>query len=358
MTPLERLLALPGGRRAVALVERVRAISVVNIVELTVRRFLADGMVDRGASLAYYGLLSLLPVLMIAASVISLLGADSTSVDFGGYLRDEGASATLAKTAESIVKTAVDSAPQQAGTVGLVGLATLIYGASRAFAAAGRALDVIWRRRQKGWTIVRRITGIGWTIVLLVLGGTAGVLTFVGRGLADDMLDFVGLEEVSTPLWTIVRWPLAALAMMLSMRLVMWAAPSPPRGRFRLLTPGAATAAGVWLAASGGYGFYVGELSTYNATYGAFAALVILLLWIWLTSMAFLFGCELDAVLVERREGHELYAEAGAVVPASGADVDAISPAGAASPPPAGAPEPPPPEPGEPPRARTRAEGR
>jgi membrane protein len=339
VTPLERLLALPGAARVVARVERVRAIALVAIVEATVRRFLADGMVDRGASLAYYGLLSLLPTLMIGASVVSLLGGDGTSVDFGGYLRGEGASATLAKTAESIVKTAVDSAPTQAGTVGIVGLLTLVYGASRAFAAAGRALDVIWRRKRKGLTIPRRITGIGWTVVLLVLGLIAGVLTFVGRGLAEDLLSLAGLEDVSAPLWSVLRWPVAALAMMLSMRLVMWAAPSPPRGPFKLVTPGAATAAGVWLLASAGYGFYVGELATYNATYGAFAALVILLLWIWLTSMAFLFGCELDAVLVERRE------------------LSAADP-GARSPRPAGAPERPPEESAEPPRARTRAEGR
>jgi membrane protein len=351
VTPLDRLLELPGARRVVALVDRVRAIALVNVVELTVRRFLADGMVDRGASLAYYGLLSLLPTLMIGAGVVSLLGGDGTAIDFGGYLRDSGASATLSKTAESIVKTAVDSAPTQAGTVGLVGLATLIYGASRAFAAAGRALDVIWRRRQKGLTILRRATGIGWTVVLLILGLIAGVLVFVGRGLAEEVLDVVGLEDASAPLWTVLRWPVAALLMMLSMRLVMWAAPSPPRGRFKLVTPGAATAAGVWLLASAGYGFYVGELSTYNATYGAFAALVILLLWIWLTSMAFLFGCELDAVLVERREGHELG--------------DGPAPAGVSRAGPAagsrhrvGAPEPPPAEPDEPPRARTRAEGR
>jgi membrane protein len=339
---VDRLSELSSTPRVLARVERVRAVPLIAIVEATVRRFLADGMVDRGASLAYYGLLSLLPTLMIGASVVSLLGGDGTSLDFGGYLRDEGASATLAKTAESIVKTAVDSAPTQAGTVGVVGLATLIYGASRAFAAAGRALDVIWRRKQKGWTVPRRITGIGWTVVLLVLGLIAGVLTFVGRGLAEDVLDLVGLEDVSTPIWTLLRWPLAALAMMLSMRLVMWAAPSPPRGPFRLVTPGAATAAGIWLIASAGYGFYVGELSSYNATYGAFAALVILLLWIWLTSMAFLFGCELDAVLVERREAREAAAGLSAAE-------------AAASPRRVATPVRPPPESGEPPRARTGA---
>ena len=127
------------------------------------------------------------------------------------------------------------------------------------------------------------------------------ILTFVGRGLMKDVLGAIGLDEVDTVLWTLVRWPLAAVALMLAMRLVMWAAPSGPRGRFRWITPGALVAAIAWFAASIGYGIYVGEISSYNSTYGAFAALVILLLWAWITSSAFLFGCEFDAVLAERQ---------------------------------------------------------
>ena len=133
------------------------------------------------------------------------------------------------------------------------------------------------------------------------VGLIAGVLTFVGRGLMKDVLGAIGLDEVDTVLWTLVRWPLAAVALMLAMRLVMWAAPSGPRGRFRWITPGALVAAIAWFAASIGYGIYVGEISSYNSTYGAFAALVILLLWAWITSIAFLFGCEFDAVLAERQ---------------------------------------------------------
>lgn len=285
---------LPGVRRA-------RAIPLVRSFELAARRFLDDGMTDRAASLAYYGLLSLLPTLMIGAAVLKLVGADSGTADeLGKYLRDEGASATLAGTVESITNTAIASAPEQASTIGLIGVATLIYGASRVFAAAGRALDVIWRRRQEGLTVVRRAAGVGWTLVLLVLGLVAGLLTFVGHGLAQDIFDALGLSSVGATIWAIARWPIAAVAVMLAMRLVMWAAPSGRRGRFRLITPGAVVAAGAWLVASAGYGIYVGEISSYNATYGAFAALVILLLWIWITSIAFLFGCEFDAVLAER----------------------------------------------------------
>ena len=352
MKALQRLLDSPLGRRATATSDWLRQITQVEIAEQTVRRFLADGMVDRAASLAYYGLLSLLPVLMIVAGVISLLGAESTAADIGSFLRDEGTSDSLAEAAESAVQTALDSAPGTASTVGIVGLLTLIYGASRAFAAAGRALDVIWRRRPKGLTVVRRFVGIGWTLLLIVVGLVAGVLTFVGRGLAEDALALVGLDDVISPLWSLLRWPLAAVAMMFAMRLVMWAAPSPPRGRFTLVTPGSLLAAGGWLAASAGYSFYVGELATYNATYGAFAALVILLLWIWLSSMVFLVGCEFDAVLVQRREER---IEAGEPAPRS-APLSAAAAAG--SPPRDEAPAPPPPESAATPARRSGAEDR
>lgn len=338
MSRLERLRELRLTRRAEATVERLRAIPLLNAFELATRRFLADGMVDRAASLAYYGLLSLLPSLMIVSGVVSLVGGAETADELGGYVRDQGASASLANTVEGIVQTAIDSAPEQASTIGLIGLATLVYGASRIFAAAGRALDVIWRKRPQGLTIVRRIAGVGWTLVLLVLGLIAVALTFVGRGLFEDILSALGLSDVGSFVWSLARWPVAAIAVMLSMRLVMWAAPSGPRERFRLITPGAVVAASAWLAASAGYGIYVGEISSYNATYGAFAALVILLLWIWLTSIAFLFGCEFDAVLVERRDG------------------GISEPAPAESSPRDRAPSPPPREPAEPPRARTRAE--
>jgi membrane protein len=258
-------------------------------------------MLDRAASLAYYGLLSLLPTLMIASGVFRLVGADaSTATDFDGYLTDQGASSSLANLVESVMRTAASSAPSEASAIGVIGLATLIYGASRVFVAAGRALDVIWRHESRGLTILRRASGIGWTLVLLVLGMIAVVFTFVGRGLFEDVLSALGLSSASAPMWTVLRWPIAAIAVMLSMRLVMWAAPSPPRDRFRLISPGSIVAASAWLAASAAYAIYIDQIAAYNATYGAFAALVILMLWIWLTSIAFLFGCEFDAVLIER----------------------------------------------------------
>jgi len=74
--------------------------------------------------------------------------------------------------------------------------------------------------------------------------------------------------------------------------------------RFRWISPGAAFGVVTWLLASAAFFLYVAELSTYAATYGAFAGAVILLVWLWLTNLVLLFGAELNAVIDVRRSPH------------------------------------------------------
>jgi membrane protein len=76
---------------------------------------------------------------------------------------------------------------------------------------------------------------------------------------------------------------------------VRWASPTGGRPPFRLAPPGAVVSVLVLIVETVGFDVYVSNIATYNSTYGAFAGGVILLLWIWLASIAFLFGAELDA---------------------------------------------------------------
>jgi membrane protein len=255
-------------------------------------------MTEGAAALAFYLLLSLIPSLLIAGSVLSLLGRE-TAGDVADWARDQGASASLSATIRGMLDTAVGAAPESAGAVGLVGLGTLIYGASRAFTAAGRLLDVTAGVSAPRRPLPRRAADLGWTVVLLVLTFVMGALTFVGGGLLRDGLDAVGLDEVSTLAWELARWPAALALGLVVVGLVHYAAPS-RRPAFRPVTPGGLFTAVAFLLASAGYGVYVSSIGRYNVTYGAFAALVILLLWTWIAGLAFLFGATLDAELDTR----------------------------------------------------------
>jgi membrane protein len=200
-------------------------------------------------------------------------------------------------------ETARSSSTPTAGAAGLAGLLTLVYGGSRAFTAAGRALDAIAHESSVNRSLLRRLQDIGWTLVVLLLVLALGVLAFAGGQALEQVLHLFGVQELSV--WRFLRWPAAILAALLIVTVVRWAAPTGSRPRFSLLGPGVALTVGVLLVETVGFDIYVSEFSSYNTTYGAFAGGVILLLWIWLAAIAFLLGAELDAVM------HTPPAEAG-----------------------------------------------
>jgi membrane protein len=137
--------------------------------------------------------------------------------------------------------------------------------------------------------------------LLLVLVLITFVLVFLGGGLASDVLGRFGLGEDAAGIWRLARWPAALLSAMLVYAVLYFAAPNAEVRRFQWITPGAVTGVLLWILASAGFFVYVANFSSYSATYGAFAAVVILLVWLWLTNIAMLFGAELNAVIDIRR---------------------------------------------------------
>ncbi len=97
-----------------------------------------------------------------------------------------------------------------------------------------------------------------------------------------------------------MRWPAAACIALIAVDLVRWTAPTGRRGPFRLMTAGRLFTVAALVTATVGYNVYITQIASYNATYGAFSAAIILMLWIWLAGSVLLFGAELDAVLDER----------------------------------------------------------
>jgi membrane protein len=274
----------------------------VGVAALAARRYVTDGMPDRAPALAYYGILSLFPGLLIAVSVVRFFGVNAPD-DVAHYVDDHGASDALAGAVKSVLATAISAPEASVGAIGLIGVGALIYGASRAFTATGRAMDAMGGRLPAARSPMRRLQDIGWTLVLLVMGIVTIILLAVSGSVLRDLLGLVGLRGAAVTIWSIVRWPAAIGLLLLAVAIVGWAAPTGRRPSFRLITHGTLVSVGVWLGASIGFGIYVRYLATYNSTYGAFAGSIILLLWIWLGSAALLYGAEVDAVLERRKDG-------------------------------------------------------
>ena len=264
------------------------------------QRFQKDQMSDHAAALTYYSLLSLFPALLFGVAALGFFGGEGLITDAADYLRKGGAPA---ETIDAVTK-ALESAQSQrstAFTALILALGTSLYGASGAFGAVGRALNVVWRVEEGRNFIRKKLYDIAWTAILLVLVTITFVLIFVGGDVAQDLLGTIGLGGVAADVWLIARWPAALVFAMLVYAIVYYAAPNVEVPRFQFITPGAAIGVVAWILASGGFFFYVSHFSSYSATYGAFAAVVILLVWLWLTNMVLLLGAELNAVIDLRR---------------------------------------------------------
>jgi membrane protein len=263
-------------------------------------RFQKDQMSDRAAALTYYSLLSLFPALLFGVAALGYFGRSALISDAADYLLQAGAPR---QTVDAVTK-ALESAQSQRGTAFtalILALGTSLYGASGAFGAVGRALNVVWRVEEGRNFIRKKLYDVAWTATLLVLVTITFVLIFVGGDVAHDLLGTIGLGGVAADVWLIARWPAALVFAMLVYAIVYYAAPNVEVPHFQFITPGAAIGVVAWILASGGFFFYVSHFSSYSATYGAFAAVVILLVWLWLTNMVLLLGAELNAVIDLRR---------------------------------------------------------
>jgi membrane protein len=263
-------------------------------------RFQKDGMTQWAAAITYFSMLSLFPALLVGVAVLGVFGQQELIVDAADYLKAAGAP----RETVDAVTAALESAQSKRGTaVGalVIGLATALYGASGAFGSAGAALNHVWRVEEGRSFVKHKLHDVGWTIVLVVLVLVTCVLVFLGGELAADVLGLIGLGDTAAAIWQAARWPAALLSTMLIYAIVYYAAPNVEIRRWRYITPGAVFGVLAWIAASAAFFVYVSELATYSATYGAFATVVILLVWLYLTNLVLVFGAELNVTVDQRR---------------------------------------------------------
>jgi membrane protein len=266
-------------------------------------RFQRDQVTDHAAALTYYALLSLFPGMLFGVALLGFFGQQGLISDAASFLISVGAPG---ETIDAVTG-ALEGAQENRGTALtalVLAMATSLYGASGAFGAVGRALNAIWRVEEGRPFVKHKAHDIGWTVVVLALVLVTAVLVFLGGALSEFVFNQIGLGDTTAAVWRYVRWPAAVLAMVLIYAVVYFAAPNVEIRRFQWITPGAMFGVLATLLASLAFFFYVANFSSYQATYGAFAGMVILLVWMWVSNVVLLFGAELNAVIDLRRSPH------------------------------------------------------
>ncbi len=136
-------------------------------------------------------------------------------------------------------------------------------------------------------------------------------MVFTGR-LAEQLGRLIGVGHQAVQVWNVAKWPVLVLLISLVLAILYWAAPNARQGGFRWVSPGGVVAVLIWLLGSAGFALYVAHFGSYNKTYGSIAAIIVFLIWLYLSNTAILLGAELDAELERGRAlkaGHPPEAE-------------------------------------------------
>jgi membrane protein len=278
-----------------------RASSYVDAAKRAFSQFRRHEMTDVAAALTYYAMMSLFPAIVLATSLFSLIGDEQTVTRAVDYLARQGADVNTQNAIRAVMDKIVRASGGAVSFALVLSLLIALYSASAAFGASGRALNRVYDVAEDRGFVGRKLNDVGITLALVVLLLVVLSALFLGGGFAEDLLGSIGLGSTASTIWSVVRWPVALGGMLMAYALIYAYAPDVEPRRLRWISPGAVTGVAIWIVASIGFGIYIRNFSTYGAAYGAAGAVIVLLLWLWLSSCAFLFGAELDAELERAR---------------------------------------------------------
>ncbi|MGE4427730.1 MAG: YihY/virulence factor BrkB family protein [Solirubrobacteraceae bacterium] len=275
---------------------------VAHILKRTVLAFYHDQGTQHASAMTYYSLMSLFPTGLLAISLLGLIGQYPETYDaIMDYLHEVAPPSVVDPIDTSLRNALQNKGPAATGVV--VSTVIALYGTTGVLESIRRALNVIFRVEQGRSFLHRKGLDILFTFALLFLALATGIFIVVGQGFAEDIAGWLGFHSSLTSAWDVVRWPAALMSAMLGYSLVYYIVPDVKHRAFHLLTPGAIVGVLLWLLVSYVFIQYITRVADVSALYGAFAGAIIVVGWLWLSSVTLLLGAELNhAIEVDRKE--------------------------------------------------------
>lgn len=252
------------------------------------------------AGVAFYTFLSFVPLLGALVMTYGLLADPATVAE---HMRTiiELVPKDAARLIYEQLTNLTTAAATKKGLALLLALLVAIYGATRASGAIITALNVIYEEEDKRG-IIRGTATAALLIVGAVVIGVVGVLAATMLGYAQTLLGFAG--PVGVALIRITTWLAAGLLSCVTIAGMYRFAPDRADARWTWLSLGSVIATLLWLGATLGFGAYAASFGNYDATYGSLGAVVVLLMWLYVSAYAILLGGLINAE-TERQTAHD-----------------------------------------------------
>jgi membrane protein len=267
----------------------------LRLIKLGIYKMGEDELSTRSASLSYYFILALFPLFLFLVSLIGVFAGP------GSQLQENIVSAMgriAPGSASEVVRNVVHQTLKASSGIKLAaGILGALWAASGGMSAVVVSLNKIYRVTESRPWWKQKLTIIGLTITLAALIIIALVLALYGGKIGQTLFAHLGAGNVFRIAWKILQWPASFAAMFLSFSLVYYFAPNIEERKWYWVTPGSAAGVTLWLLASLCFRVYLHFFNSYSATYGSLGAVIILMLWLYITGLAILVGGEVNWVI-------------------------------------------------------------
>ena len=263
-----------------------------DVARRTLQEVKADNVPITAAGVAFYGMLALVPAMVAIVSVYGLVVSPEESAK-----QVQGFTRALPREAATLLVAQIQSITG-GNTSGLgiklaVSLAGLLWSASSGTTALIRGLGIAYDEPEgRGFVKLRA------RALLLTVAAVIGAVIVLGLAVAlPAILDAAGLGSVGKTIGLALRWPVLGLLFVLGLSALYRYGPDRDMAKWRWVSAGALVATALWVLGTALFGFYASRFGSYNETYGTLAGAVVLLLWLYLTSLVVLVGAELNSEL-------------------------------------------------------------
>lgn len=267
-------------------------------------KFVAEDVTTNSAQVAFYFIFALFPMLLFLLNVIGLVlgAAEGVRQELFMYLEQ-----VMPAAAISLVRETITEITSEGGGGKLTfGLLLALWSASAGVDNIRIALnDVYDLEETRAWwkyKLVSLLLTLGIAVLIFLALG----IVFYGSYFINLLLSPVGIELTSNFILTGFSILIVGAALVLSFALLYNFAPNHDPWEWHWITPGAITAIVLWILLSLGFRIYLQFFDSYSATYGSVGAIIVLLLWLYLTAMVILIGGVVNAVGEKLKKGEEV----------------------------------------------------